>query len=62
MVEPTSVKRKLAGNLAYHVDVKRVIRRQFTQAIPDGVLKMAGRLIYEVKNLRVGVFTATGDA
>lgn len=54
--------RPKAKNLAYHVEVKRVIRRQFTQAIADGVLKVAGRPIYEVKNLRVGVFTAPGAA
>lgn len=61
-VKLTGEVRPTAGNLVYHVDVKRVIRRQFTLAIADGVLKMAGRPIYEVKNLRVGVFTATGDA
>ena len=61
-VRLTGEVRPTAGSLAYHVDVKRVIRRQFTLAIADGVLKMAGRPIYKVKNLRVGVFTATGDA
>lgn len=47
--------------VSYHIDIKRVLRRQIALGIADGVMKVDGRPIYEAKGLRVGLFTSTDD-
>ena len=45
--------------VSYHIDIKRMVRRQVTLAFADGLMKVDGRSIYEARDLRVGVFTST---
>lgn len=40
----------------YRVDLKRVINRKLVMGIGDGVLEADGKVIYEAKDLRVGLF------
>lgn len=40
----------------YGVDLKRVIKRKLTLGIGDGHVKADGELIYQAKDLRVGLF------
>lgn len=44
----------------YGVDIKRVMRSKLTLGIADGFVKADGRLIYEAKDMRVGLFTDMG--
>ena len=44
--------------VTYEIDIKRVIRRQLTLGIADGVLKADGTPIYEARGMRVGLFTS----
>jgi 3-hydroxyacyl-[acyl-carrier protein] dehydratase/trans-2-decenoyl-[acyl-carrier protein] isomerase len=44
--------------LEYIVDLKRVVRRKLTLGIADGTLLADGEVIYQAKDLRVGLFTA----
>jgi 3-hydroxyacyl-[acyl-carrier protein] dehydratase/trans-2-decenoyl-[acyl-carrier protein] isomerase len=41
----------------YRIDIKRVIRSRLALAIADGTVKADGKIIYEAKDLRVGLFT-----
>lgn len=49
------------GIIEYVVDLKRIILRKLKLAIADGVMKADGKVIYEAKDLRVGLFEA-GEA
>ena len=51
MVLPT------AKTVSYAVELKRVIMRRLVLGIADGVMKVDGKVIYEAKDLRVGLFT-----
>ena len=51
-----------AKRVSYQIDVKRVILRKLVLAIADGLMKVDGEPIYESKDLRVGLFTATESA
>ena len=42
--------------ITYRVNIKRVIIRKLILGIADGTLSLAGKPIYDVKDLRVGVF------
>jgi 3-hydroxyacyl-[acyl-carrier protein] dehydratase/trans-2-decenoyl-[acyl-carrier protein] isomerase len=42
--------------VSYHIDMKRIIRRQLVYGVGDGVMKVDGKAIYEAQNLRVGLF------
>jgi 3-hydroxyacyl-[acyl-carrier protein] dehydratase/trans-2-decenoyl-[acyl-carrier protein] isomerase len=42
----------------YGIDVKRVMRARLVLGIADGWVKADGKLIYEAKDLRVGLFTS----
>ena len=44
--------------LVYKIDLKRVIIRKLVMGIGDGVLEADGKVIYEAKDLRVGLFDA----
>ena len=48
-----------AKKLTYHVNVKRVIMRKLVMGIADGVLKCDGQPVFEVKDMRVALFTPT---
>jgi 3-hydroxyacyl-[acyl-carrier protein] dehydratase / trans-2-decenoyl-[acyl-carrier protein] isomerase len=41
----------------YGIDIKRVMRSKLALGIADGWVKADGRVIYEAKDLRVGLFT-----
>lgn len=41
----------------YGIDIKRVMRSRLTLGIADGWVKADGKLIYEARDLRVGLFT-----
>ncbi len=43
--------------VSYYVEFKRVVTRKFVIGVADGVMKVDGRVIYEAKDLRVGLFT-----
>lgn len=43
-------------HVAYHLDIKRVIRRGLTMGIADGYVAVDGNTIYEAKDLKVGLF------
>ena len=46
-----------AKTISYYVELKRVIMRKFVLGIADGIMKVDGKLVYEAKDLRVGLFT-----
>jgi 3-hydroxyacyl-[acyl-carrier protein] dehydratase / trans-2-decenoyl-[acyl-carrier protein] isomerase len=48
--------------IVYGVDVKRVFRGKLVLGIADGWLEADDRRIYEVKDLRVGLFGAANPA
>jgi 3-hydroxyacyl-[acyl-carrier protein] dehydratase/trans-2-decenoyl-[acyl-carrier protein] isomerase len=43
----------------YGIDIKRVIRSKVTLGIAEGFVKADGKLVYEAKDLRVGLFQHT---
>lgn len=45
--------------VSYEITMKRVIMRRLILGIADGVVKADGKVIYEAKDLRVGLFGAT---
>jgi 3-hydroxyacyl-[acyl-carrier protein] dehydratase/trans-2-decenoyl-[acyl-carrier protein] isomerase len=51
MILPTAKK------LSYYIDMKRVILRKLVLGIGDGIVKVDGKQIYEVKDLKVGLVT-----
>ena len=53
MVLPTAKK------ITYIVDLQRVIMRKLVLGIADGIMQVDGKVIYEAKGLRVGLFTDT---
>ena len=42
----------------YEIHLKRVIERKLIMGIADGVMKVDGEVIYQAKDLRVGLFNA----
>ena len=51
MVLPT------ARKITYIVNLKRVIMRKLIIGVADGIMKVDGKVIYEAKGLKVGLFT-----
>ena len=45
-----------AEKITYHVHIKRVVVRKLILGIADGIVSVAERPIYAVKDLRVGLF------
>ena len=43
--------------VTYYIEFKRVIMRRLVVGIADGIMKVDGKVIYEAKDLRVGLFT-----
>ena len=50
-----------AGMVTYRIDMKRVISRKLVLGVADGVVEVDGRVIYNAKDLRVGLFTNTDN-
>lgn len=48
--------------VSYYIDLKRVIMRKLVVGIADGVMKVDGKVIYEAKDLRVGLFSDAAAA
>jgi 3-hydroxyacyl-[acyl-carrier protein] dehydratase/trans-2-decenoyl-[acyl-carrier protein] isomerase len=46
------------SKLVYKIDLKRMINRKLVMGIGDGLLEADGKIIYEAKDLRVGLFDA----
>jgi 3-hydroxyacyl-[acyl-carrier protein] dehydratase/trans-2-decenoyl-[acyl-carrier protein] isomerase len=46
-----------AKKVSYYIDMKRVILRKLVLGIADGIVKVDGKQIYEVKDLKVGLVT-----
>jgi 3-hydroxyacyl-[acyl-carrier protein] dehydratase/trans-2-decenoyl-[acyl-carrier protein] isomerase len=46
-----------AKTVSYCIDLKRVIMRRLVLGIGDGIVKVDGKVIFEAKDLRVGLFT-----
>ena len=49
-----------AKKVTYRVSIKRVINRRLVLAIGDGVVEADGKVIYEAKDLKVGLFENPG--
>ncbi|MEE9395507.1 MAG: 3-hydroxyacyl-[acyl-carrier-protein] dehydratase FabA [Methylococcales bacterium] len=45
----------------YRINLKRVILRKLVMGIADAELDVDGKIIYEARDLRVGLFTSTDD-
>ncbi|HUX81384.1 MAG TPA: bifunctional 3-hydroxydecanoyl-ACP dehydratase/trans-2-decenoyl-ACP isomerase [Halothiobacillus sp.] len=45
--------------IIYQIDIKRIIMRKLTMGIADAHMSVDGQIIYEAKDLRVGLFTNT---
>jgi 3-hydroxyacyl-[acyl-carrier protein] dehydratase/trans-2-decenoyl-[acyl-carrier protein] isomerase len=56
MVLPTAKK------ITYIINLKRVIMRRLVMGIADGIMKVDGKVIYEAKGLKVGLFTDAAAA
>jgi len=48
-----------AQKVTYQIDMKRIISRKLVLGIADGSVRVDGREIYTMKDLRVGLFTST---
>ena len=48
--------------VSYHLDVKRVIRRSLVMGIADAEVRNDGQVIYQAKDLKVGLFKDPGAA
>ena len=46
--------------VSYRVDFSRIIERKLYMGVGDGEMFVDGRLIYQAKDLKVGLFTNTG--
>ena len=44
--------------VTYHISLKRLILRKLILGVADGVLKADGKIIYEAKDMKVGLFTS----
>ncbi len=51
-----------AGAIQYQIDVKRVIKKPLVMGIADGQVIHGGRVIYEAKDLKVGLLKKTEKA
>ena len=44
--------------VTYHISLKRLILRKLIMGVADGIMKADGKIIYEVKDMKVGLFTS----
>jgi len=50
-----------AKKVTYNIQMKRVIKRKLFMGIGDGTVSVDGKVIYEAKDLKVGLFTDTSS-
>ena len=50
-----------AKKVTYSIDLKRVIKRKLFMGLGDGTVEVDGRVIYEAKDLKVGLFQDTSS-
>jgi 3-hydroxyacyl-[acyl-carrier protein] dehydratase/trans-2-decenoyl-[acyl-carrier protein] isomerase len=50
-----------AKKVTYRIDLKRVIKRKLFMGLGDGRVEVDGRVIYEAKDLKVGLFQDTSS-
>jgi 3-hydroxyacyl-[acyl-carrier protein] dehydratase/trans-2-decenoyl-[acyl-carrier protein] isomerase len=48
-----------AKKVTYRIDMKRVIKRKLYMGLGDGTVSVDGRVIYQAKDLKVGLFQDT---
>ncbi|MEO7127975.1 MAG: 3-hydroxyacyl-[acyl-carrier-protein] dehydratase FabA [Rhodoferax sp.] len=48
-----------ARNVTYRINIKRVVMRKLVLGIADATMEVDGKIIYEARDLRVGLFTST---
>ncbi len=48
--------------LRYTVNLRRVIDRKLKMGIADGIVELDGEVIYQIKDMRVGLFTDAAKA
>jgi len=48
-----------AKKVTYRINMRRVIMRKLVMGIADAVMEVDGKVIYEAKDLRVGLFVST---
>jgi 3-hydroxyacyl-[acyl-carrier protein] dehydratase/trans-2-decenoyl-[acyl-carrier protein] isomerase len=48
--------------VSYYIDLKRVIMRKLVVGVADGIMKVDGKVIYQAKDLMVGLSTNTEAA
>ncbi|WP_016955019.1 3-hydroxyacyl-[acyl-carrier-protein] dehydratase FabA [Catenovulum agarivorans] len=48
-----------AKKVTYRIDMKRVIKRKLFMGMADGTVAVDGKVIYEAKDLKVGLFQDT---
>ena len=49
---------KTVKKVTYHISMKRLILRKLIMGVADGIMKADGKIIYEVKDMKVGLFTS----
>ena len=47
-----------AKTVTYHISLKRLILRKLILGIADGIMKVDGTVIYEAKDMKVGLFSS----
>ena len=52
----------VASIVSYLIDIKRIVQRQITLGIADGIIKVDGETAYEAEGLRVTLFTGEDEA
>jgi 3-hydroxyacyl-[acyl-carrier protein] dehydratase/trans-2-decenoyl-[acyl-carrier protein] isomerase len=50
-----------AKKVTYRIDLKRVIKRKLFMGLGDGTVEVDGRIIYQAKDLKVGLFQDTSN-
>ena len=45
--------------VTYHISLKKLILRKIILGVADGIMKADGKPIYEVKDMKVGLFTTS---
>ena len=50
-----------AKKVIYRINLKRVIKRKLFMGLADGSVEVDGKVIYEAKDLKVGLFTDTSN-
>ena len=50
---------KNVKKVTYHISLKRLILRKLIMGVADGIMKADGKPIYEVKDMKVGLFTSS---